>query len=276
MSWRIIHNFDPYFWRISEGVGIRWFALPAVGGILLAFWILRRALARGEVQRLSVGRLDIYMLSLIGGVFIGARAFHVFVFEFASYGLDPLAWIAFWRGGLSTQGGIVGGVLASLLFCRRHGVEFYAISDRLAIVLALALGFSRIGDFINGSGVGTSYEGLLCVDYSQSGFISDRPVGCRHPTQLYEAGKNWLIFGVLLAVRRVSSPPPGVISWAFVFLYGTIRFLLMFLRDEPVLLLGWSASSWLSAGMTLLGGVMLVQLHHRQRDDEDGEPVAVE
>ena len=71
-----------------------------MGWILLAFWLLRRAAARGEVRRLSVGQLDIYMLSLIGGVFISSRAFHVFVFEFPSYGLDSLAWIAFWRGGL--------------------------------------------------------------------------------------------------------------------------------------------------------------------------------
>ena len=268
MSWRIIHNFDPYFWRISEGVGVTWFALPVVGGLVLSHWVLRRTAARGEVRELSPGRLDVYMLALIVGVFVGARASHVFLFDFRSYGLDPFAWIAFWRGGLSTQGGIVGGALGTLIFCRLLDVEFYAITDRLAIVLALALGFSRIGDFINGSGVGTPYEGALCVDYSQSRFITEPPVGCRHPTQLYEAGKNWLIFGLLLAAKRTSRPPPGMISWAFIFLYGAMRFLLMFFRDEPAILLGWSGSHWLSAGMTLLGGGMLVRLHRGGGTDE--------
>lgn len=153
-------------------------------------------------------------------------------------------------------------------------MEFYAVTDRLVLVLALALGFAKVGDFINGTGVGTPYEGPLCVDYSQSDFISDPPVGCRHPTQLYEAGKNWLIFGVLLAFRRVSSQPPGVISWAFIFLYGMIRFFLMFLRDEPALLLDWSASIWLSAGMTLIGGAMSARLYRSRPTLEPGDPPA--
>lgn len=260
MSWRIIHDFDPFLWRLTESVGVRWFALPAVLGLLLAYAVLRRAAGRGEIGHLPVGRLDIYMLWLIGGVFLGARLFHVFLFEYASYGFDPPAWLAFWRGGLSTQGGIVGGALATLLFCRRYGVAFYAISDRLALVAALMLGFSRLGDFINASGVGTPYEGPLCVDYSQSRYLATPPEGCRHPTQLYEAAKNWAIFGLLVLVRRLRHPRPGVISWSFVALYGSIRFVLMAMRDEPRGWLGWSTSQQLSAGMAVLGLAALVWL----------------
>jgi phosphatidylglycerol:prolipoprotein diacylglycerol transferase len=261
MGWRIAHSLDPYLWRISESLGIRWFAIPALAGFLLSFLVLRRAVNRGELRRLSARSLEIYILALIAGVFLGARLFHVFLYQFGSFGLDPQAWIAFWRGGLSTQGGIVGGALATWVFCRRSGIAFYEITDRLAVILALALGFSKIGDFINGTGVGTPYEGPLCVDYSQSEFLSDPPVGCRHPTQLYEAVKDWLVFAVLLTLRRISSLPPGVVSWSFVFAYGLGRFPLMFLREESALLLGWSASSWLSGGMTVLGAAMLARLY---------------
>jgi len=261
MGWRIAHSFDPYLWRISEGLGIRWFAVPAVAGFLLSFLVLRRSVKRGELRRLSARDLEIYILALIAGVFIGARLFHVFLFQFGSFGLDPQVWIAFWRGGLSTQGGIVGGALATWGFCRRKDVGFYEITDRLALVLALALGFSKVGDFINGTGVGTPYEGPLCVDYSQSEFMSDPPVGCRHPIQLYEAMKDWLVFAVLVSLRRISRPPPGVVSWLFVFAYGLGRLSLMSLRDESALLLGWSASQWLSGAMTVVGGAMLARLY---------------
>jgi prolipoprotein diacylglyceryltransferase len=49
-------------------------------------------------------------------------------------------------------------------------------------------------------------------------------------------------------------------TWTFCFLYGTGRLLLTPLRDEPEWFWGWSPSAWLSSGMVILGGAMLLRL----------------
>ena len=91
------------------------------------------------------------------------------------------------------------------------------------IPVAIALGFGRIANFVNGEMPGTAYAGPFCVDYSVSTYIANPPQECRHPTQLYEMAKNWLIALSLygLQQRRL---PPGALFWTFVTFYGFVRF----------------------------------------------------
>lgn len=210
------------------------------------------------MENLTEEALDTYIVYLFVGVILGARFFHVFVFEFSHYGFDPLRWIAVWRGGLSFHGALVGGMLATYLFARRYDVSFYALVDRMIMVAALALGLGRIGNFINGEMPGTPYAGPFCVDYSQSRYLRNPPQECRHATQLYEMAKNWFILAVLYVEYRYLKPRPGVIFWTFVTLYGLIRFFLMFVRDEPRVVAGLTLSQVFSGFMAVAGALALL------------------
>jgi phosphatidylglycerol---prolipoprotein diacylglyceryl transferase len=259
---RIVHTLDPYLIQIHGAFGIRWYALPYLLGFLLAYLWLTRASRSREVKlkEEQVGDLVFYLFL---GAILGARFFHVFVFEYRHYGFDPLRWIAVWRGGLSFHGGLVGVVAAVALFARRTGVRIYDLTDRLVVPAAIALGFGRIGNFINAEMPGIPYEGAFCVDYSQNPHLARPPEGCRHPTQLYEMAKNWLIAGVLWTGSTRMRLRPGVLTWAFVMLYGIIRFLLMFLRAEERVWAGLTLSQIFSGLMALAGAAMLASILSR-------------
>jgi phosphatidylglycerol---prolipoprotein diacylglyceryl transferase len=257
---RIVHDFDPFLIRIHGDFGIRWYALPYVLGFVLAYLWLSRAIRHRELPGLRAEHLDPFLFYAFVGVLLGARAFHVFVFEFEHYGFDPIGWVAVWRGGLSFHGGLVGAVAAIALFARRYGIPVYAITDRIAVPVAIALGFGRIGNFINAEMPGVPYDGAFCVDYSQNPHLARPHEGCRHPTQLYEMAKNWLIAGVLWLMGARAAPRPGVITWAFVALYGLIRFGLMFLRDEERVWVGLTLSQIFSGVMAVTGAVMLLHV----------------
>lgn len=258
---RILHDFDPFLWQIHGNFGIRWYSIPYLLGFLLAFLMLQGAAGRGDVENLDEDGVYSFLIYLILGVLLGARFFHVFVFEFANYGFDPLAWIAVWRGGMAFHGGLVGAAGATWLFCSRYEVRVYALLDRIALPTAFALGLGRIANFINGEMIGTPYSGAFCVDYSQSRYLADPPEECRHPTQLYEWLKNWLILGVLWVQYRHVKPRPGTIFWTFVTLYGLIRFWLMYLRDEAVVWAGMTLSQVFSALMFVVGVSFLAWIH---------------
>ncbi|MFP4624041.1 MAG: prolipoprotein diacylglyceryl transferase [Gemmatimonadota bacterium] len=255
---RIIHDLDPFLLRINGDVGLRWYSLPYLIGFLLAYRALIRAGERGELGGVTREAADRFLSYTVIGVLLGARFFHVFVFEFSDYGFDPLAWIAVWRGGLSFHGGLTGALLAIAVFARQEGISIYAVTDRLAVPVAIALGLGRIGNFINAEMWGTPYEGFLCVDYTQSTHLANPPQGCRHPTQLYEMAKNFGIAGLLAYLGR-RPLPPGLITWLFVGLYGAIRFMLMFVRDEVTVWQGLTLSQIFS-GLMALAAVLVLAL----------------
>jgi len=261
----IRHTFDPYFIRIYGDFGIRWYSLAYILGFFLVQWYLRRAARAGEIRNLDEHGVDAYVVSALLGALVGARFFHVFVFEFRDYGFDPLAWIAVWRGGLSFHGGLTGVALVTLVFCRKRQIRFYDIADRAVIPIAVALGFGRIANFINAEMYGTPYNGPFCVDYSANPYMRSPPQDCRYPVQLYEMLKNWLLAVVLWATLRRWQPPPGVVFWSFIGLYGVVRFFLMFIREEERIWLGLTQSQIFSGMMALLGGTMVAIVLARDR-----------
>ncbi len=253
----ILHNIDPFIIRFTEGFGPRWYSLPYMFGMLFAYLALRQAARRHEIGNMTEEVAENFVLVAILAALIGARFFHVFVFEFNRYGVDPLAWIAVWRGGLAFHGGFVGVLLAVAWFSHKYDLRFYDLVDRLVVPVALALCLGRIANFINAEMYGTPYDGPFCVDYSQNEYMARPPEGCRHPTQLYESAKNLGIAGVLFLVRSRLNPPPGVITWSFVALYGWIRFGLMYLREEETVWGALTLSQIFSGLMGVLGIVML-------------------
>jgi phosphatidylglycerol:prolipoprotein diacylglycerol transferase len=227
-------------------------------GMLFVYLSLRKAAVQREMRGLTEEGAEGFVLLAIALALVGARFFHVFVFEFDRYGMDPVAWIAVWRGGLAFHGGLLGVVGAVWWFGRKHGIRMYDLTDRIAAPVAVALGFGRIANFINAEMYGTPYEGPFCVDYSQSQFMAFPPEGCRHPVQLYESAKNFGLAGVLFLARERLRPRPGVLTWSFIGGYGIIRFLLMYVREERIFAAGLTLSQVFSGAMAILGAVMLV------------------
>jgi len=254
----ILHNIDPFLFRIGDGFGVRWYSIPYMLGMLFVYLSLRKAAMQGRIRGLTEENSESFVLLAIALALVGARFFHVFVFEFDRYGFDPAAWIAVWRGGLAFHGGLLGVILGVYLFGRKHGIRMYALTDRIAAPVAVALGFGRIANFINAEMYGTPYEGPFCVDYSQSQFMASPPDGCRHPVQLYESAKNFGLAVVLLGMRERLRPRPGILTWTFIGAYGLIRFLLMYVREERIFAAGLTLSQIFSGGMAVLAAVMLV------------------
>jgi phosphatidylglycerol:prolipoprotein diacylglycerol transferase len=85
-----------------------------------------------------------------------------------------------------------------------------------------------------------------------------------HPTQLYEAGAELLILGLLLAFERRGRPFPGRTFWAYMLLYGISRFIIEFYRgDDRGVILGVSTSQFVSLIAVPVALAMLIRLRSR-------------
>lgn len=135
-----------------------------------------------------------------------------------------------WDGWV-VYGGLIGGVLAGFLYCKRKKLSFWKYFDLLVPSVALAQGFGRIGCFLAGCCYGKETESVLSVTFTHSDFA---PNGVPLiPTQLYSSALDFIHFGILLVIARRKKADGQVAAWYLV-LYSAGRFLMEFFRGDLI------------------------------------------
>ena len=240
-----IHSINPILISIF-GLEVRYYGLVYVIGFLLALFILLN-----QRKKLNLSKDEVYDFIFYSVIFIiiCARLFEILFYQPSYYFSNPLEMLMIWKGGLSFHGGLVGIIIWILIFTKRRKLKFYDLSDILVIPAALILSIGRIANFINGELVGRITNVSWAVKFP--GYE-----GYRHPSQIYEALKNMLIFFVLFFLRN-RNLRKGTLTWLFVFLYGILRFLIEFVEEPTSLILGIPTGQLLSLIMVIIGGYFL-------------------
>lgn len=132
-------------------------------------------------------------------------------------------------------GGLIVGVLVGVWYLRRHRLPVWKVADVAAPAVALAHAFGRVGCFAAGCcyGVPTELPWGVTFTNSYSGTLVGVPLNIPlHPTQLYSALGNLLIFAALLWFYRRKSFD-GQVFWVYVAAYSVFRFVVEFWRGDP-------------------------------------------
>jgi phosphatidylglycerol---prolipoprotein diacylglyceryl transferase len=244
-----IHNINPTLLHLGP-LEIRWYGLVYVFGFFLAIWWLQRArkLNHLNITKEEVWDLVFYMML---GVLIGSRVFMIF-WEPQTFLFQPWNLLKIWEGGMSFHGGFVGIMVGTYLFSKKKHLNFWQIADLLSVPAIFALALGRIANFINGELWGRPWNSLYCVNFKKTGGGDI----CRHPSQLYAAGKRFLIFFWLLYISGKSSFKPGFIFWNFVLWEGLGRIIVDFFRENS-LFLNLSLGQWFSLLMVIVSLLVL-------------------
>jgi phosphatidylglycerol---prolipoprotein diacylglyceryl transferase len=235
-----IHNINPALLSIF-GLEIRYYGLVYVIGFLLVLFILIK-----QREKLNLTKDEIYDFIFYSIIFVvvGARLFEILFYEPLFYFSNPLQMLMIWKGGLSFHGALSGIVIWTYIFTKKKRLHFYDISDILVIPAAFMLFLGRIANFINGELVGKITNLPWAVKFQ--GYE-----GFRHPTQIYEALKNLLIFFVLLFLRN-KNLKKGTLTWLFILFYGTLRFFIEFLKEQTSFIFGIPVAQVLSILMVII------------------------
>jgi len=121
---------DPILFEIGP-LAIRWYALAYIVGLVLGW---RYCVWLAGKPPLALGRelFDDFMVWAIVAVLLGGRLGYVLFYKPGYYLDNPLAIPALWEGGMSFHGGLIGMIVALILFTRRRGVPFFAVMDVIA------------------------------------------------------------------------------------------------------------------------------------------------
>jgi phosphatidylglycerol:prolipoprotein diacylglycerol transferase len=223
-----INNFDPVAFQIMS-FEIRWYSLAYILGIMIG-WILCKKIF---IKDLDINqRFDDFISYLIIGIIIGGRLGYVLFYNFNYYINNIVDIFKIWQGGMSFHGGLLGIIVASILFAKKNNQDTFIYTDLVSLVAPVGIFFGRFANFINSELYGKVTEVPWAVTFVQVDNLS------RHPSQLYEAIFEGIILFILLLYFRNKNflEKPGLISGLFLIFYSVFRFCIEFFRvpDEQI------------------------------------------
>lgn len=245
---------DPVIFQVGF-FALRWYSLAYILGIIGGWWLARRMSVKAN-SVFTVLKIDDFLVWATIGIVLGGRLGYVLFYNASYYKEFPAQILALWQGGMSFHGGLLGVIIATILFAKFKRISMFAISDILVCVAPLGLFLGRLANFINGELFGRVTHAVPWAMIFPMG--GSEP---RHPSQLYEAFFEGLVlFLVLNALwwfKDTYRKREGFVTGIFFVLYALFRFLIEFTR-QPDAHLGFiwqqlSMGQLLCVPMVLLG-----------------------
>ena len=228
---------------------IRWYGLLISISVLIGLFISKNL---AKSRNINPQYISDILPSLIISSIVGARAYYV-IFEWRQYSGNNFftsfdlfnnvikipSLLAIWQGGIAIHGGLIGGFLCILFFCKSKNIHLKTFIDILIPSIILGQSIGRWGNFFNNEafGIPTDLPWKLFIP------IQNRPIEFInyqffHPTFIYESLWNFFIFILLIIIfyqqNNKNSVRPGFISCLYLIGYSFGRFWIEGLRIDPL------------------------------------------
>ncbi len=249
----------PYLFEIG-GFQLRYYSLAYLAGIIFAYWHLSKMI-KGPGAPMAQRHADDLFFYATLGVILGGRMGYVAFYRPELFG--TLDMFKLWTGGMSFHGGLIGVVLAILFVSWRNNLKWLRVCDYVAVSVPFAYFPGRIANFINGELWGRAVQS----DVPWAMVFPGGGDAARHPSQLYQAGLEGLLLGVVMMLAFWKTPArfrPGLLVGIFTTGMGLGRFVNEFFREPDAHLAyvavetGLSRGQWLSLPMIALGLFLVI------------------
>lgn len=236
------------------GLDIRWYALAYIAGFIAGYYLFKYLTNKpNSIIKISKQQTDDLLTAIVLGVILGGRLGYVLFYNLGYFLSHPLEIFAVWHGGMSFHGGMIGVIIAVLLFAKKHKINFWALLDIMSVVTTIGLFFGRIANFINQEVMGRPTDVPWGVVFN-----GGTPVP-RHPSPLYEAAtEGILLFIITYCLYKYTRlrQYPGAVAGIMGMGYATFRVFCEFFR-APDAHIGFLTSWGLTMGQ-LLSGLMFI------------------
>ena len=226
-------------------------------GLMIAIGIIAAYLTgeyRAKKRKLDSDQIfSIVIWAVVGGL-LGAKILYI-ITQIKEIAANPRLLLDV-TDGFVVYGGIIGGILAAMIYCRVKKLPFLKYFDLLMPSVALAQGFGRIGCFLAGCCYGKETENAIGIVFHDSAYA---PNGVSLlPTQLISSGLNFLHCLLLIWLTK-KKKGDGQIAGLYLVLYSVGRFILEFFRGDLIRgSVGELSTSQFIAIFVCLAGVILI------------------
>ena len=272
---------DPVIFQIGS-FRLQYYGLMYLIAFAVTYYLVLYRIRTEKRFDVSRDQVDGLTTAMIIGVIAGGRLGYVVFYNLGYYFSHPWEIVLpfdFSNGlrfvgisGMSYHGGLIGVILATVIFTRRHHIDFREAMDLYGPAVPLGYTFGRIGNFINGELYGRITQSPIGMY-----FPSASEKALRHPSQLYEAFFEGLfLFGLLWTFRKRVVTKGAMLAF-YLMGYGLVRFGIEFFREPDAHIgygfLGMTRGQWLCGAMTAAGLLIYAGLRLKGRRNR-GEPAS--
>lgn len=217
--------------------------------------------------------LDIGIYGGFAGL-IGARLWDVFFFDWDYYSHHLLEIPFVWQGGMAIQGGVIFGVIAGIIYCKRNGIDWLAFADIVCPSILIGQAIGRMANLLNGDAFGTPTGGNFGLLYPE-GTLAYKTYGAvpLWPAEVWEGQLDVVIFAILL-LFRTTQHAKGQALCVYAMLYSVVRFGLEMLRGDYTdpFLFGLKSAQTTSLGFFLIALAAFFYCGWRERQKTSTAP----
>lgn len=237
---------------------IKWYSLAYLAGIMIGYAYLLKLIAQPGAPMARRHADDMIFYATLG-IIAGGRLAYVLFYQ-PGILEHPLDILKLWNGGMSFHGGMIGVICAVIYMSWKEKLNWLRIHDYIACCVPFGLFFGRLANFVNAELWGKATNVSWAVIFPTGGPIP------RHPSQLYEAGLEGILLGIILWFafwQTKARYQPGKLSGIFLLGYGLARFWVEYYREADAQLMefadrtGLHMGQWLTVPM-ILGGLYLI------------------
>jgi phosphatidylglycerol---prolipoprotein diacylglyceryl transferase len=241
-------------------------------GVMMALAFLAglwTATLRARREKIPGEHIADVTLWLMLGAVVGARFVYVTTYwkeEFASQPLKEIFMVQ--HGGLVFYGGLIGAIVAGIIYIRWKRLPLWKTADVLAPSIALGSVFGRTGCLLNGCCYGRPTDVPWAITFTnpQATEQSGTPLGVPlHPTEIYDAGLNFALYLFLAWLFR-HKKFDGQIFATYLICYAVIRGVVEIFRGDYTNLhyhLGLTPAQWIGVPIFGAGLILAVMLSRR-------------
>lgn len=246
------------------GINIRWYSVFLLIAVLIGFLLIEREGKKYDYPKDFIFNLAFWVV-IFG--FISARLYYV-LFNYKLYLNDPISIFKIWEGGLAIHGGIIGGFLTLVIYCKKYNTSILKVSDMATVSLLLGQAIGRWGNFFNSEAHGGVTTLLELQHYHIPNFIIEGMYingTYYHPTFFYEF--IWCIIGVLLllVIRHYRYLKVGELTSVYLMWYSFGRFFIETLRTDSLMFYGFKVAQIVSIVLFLTGLIMLLVIKRKSK-----------
>lgn len=215
---------------------VRWYGIFIGIAFLIAYSLMEKLV---EKNNLSVNHFSNLIFFVLISSVICARLYFVLL-SWNYFKIHPDEIPKIWHGGQSIHGGMLGAILATVVYTWINKISFYKYIDIIALVAPLGQAIGRWGNFFNNEAFGKPVINSFLRLYIPKEFRPEQYLNNEffHPTFLYESTLDFAIFIFLSRMYPLWKNTPGKTFWFYLLCYSLIRFLLEFLRTDSLYLFG--------------------------------------
>ena len=250
------------------GIDIYWYGIIIALAIMIALLILKLQDGKFGIEFNTILDLAIYLIPIS---LISARIYYV-LFNLQQYTNNPLKIFNLRDGGMAIYGGIIGGLITCIIFCKKRKIKILNMLDYIVPVLALGQAIGRWGNFFNIEAHGTETNSIFRMGIIENGTYMEV-----HPTFLYESIITFFLAILLLNIKdsekikkdskkQLIRKYPGQVTFIYLIVYSFARFFIEGIRTDSLMLFNFRISQILSMAIFVVSCLILTykELKHKK------------